>query len=97
DVGDRQRAVGLAEALDVRRPDDPERLRDTAAVLDQLPVLDRGAADRLAALRLDHRPRDRVEAACLEVAEDVDRELLPRTDVLNHRGNRRVLEKEVEL
>ena len=41
-------------------------------------VLDRHALDRLAALRLDHRARDRVQAAAVEVAEDVDRELLAR-------------------
>ena len=41
DVGDRQAAVGLAEALDVGRADDPDRLRDPRAVLDQLGVPER--------------------------------------------------------
>ena len=61
-VRDGQRAVRLAEALDVRRADNPDGLGDATAVRDQLVVLDRGPLDRLAALRLDHRPRDRVQA-----------------------------------
>ena len=63
DVGHGQRAVRLAEALDVCRADDADRLGDPGAVLDQLAVRERPALDRLAALRLDHRARDRVEAA----------------------------------
>ena len=58
------------------------------AVLDQLTVLEREALDRLAALRLDHRARDRIEAAALDVAEDVDRELLAETSLLDHRVDR---------
>ena len=66
-------------------------------MLDQLRVLDRHALDRFAALRLDHRPRDRVQAAAVEVAEDVDRELLALADLLHDRRDRRVAEEEVEL
>src|SRR3954453_20890112 len=36
DVGDAVRPVRLAEALDVRRPDEPDGLRDVASDLDQL-------------------------------------------------------------
>src|SRR5207302_5290768 len=75
DVRDAVRAVGLSEALDVRDALQRDRLRDVAADLDQLGVLDRHALDRLAPLRLDHRARDRVQAPALEVAHDVDREL----------------------
>ena len=89
DVGDRQAAVGLAEALHVGRADDADRLRDPRAVRDQLGVLQRAALDRLAALRLDHRARDRVQAAALEVAEHVDRELLAEAALLHHRVDRR--------
>ena len=85
-VRDRQAAVGLAEALHVRRPLDPHGLRDVAAVLDQLPVLERGALDRLAALGQEHRARDRVQAARFEIAEDVDRELLAEALLLHERG-----------
>src|SRR3954470_1816853 len=70
DVRDVVHAVALPEALDVRGPDEVERLRDAAAELDQRPVLDRLTLDRLAPLRLDHRARDRVEAAAVPVAED---------------------------
>ena len=90
DVGHGQRAVRLAEALDVGRADDADRLGDAGAVLDQLAVLERAALDRLAALRLDHRARDRVEAAAVDVAEDVDRELLAEAALLHHRVDRRV-------
>ncbi len=38
DVGDGQRAIWLAEALDVRRADDPGRLGDAGGVRDQLLV-----------------------------------------------------------
>ena len=58
--------------------------------VDQLRVLDRHALDRLAALRLDHRARNRVQAAAVEVAEHVDRELLARAHLLHHRVDRRV-------
>ena len=92
-----RRPVGLAEALDVRRPDDADGLGDLTRVLDQLPVLDRRALDRLAALRLDHRARDRVQAGALEVAEDVDRELLALAELLHERVDRRVAEEELEL
>ena len=97
DVGDRQAAVGLAEALDVGRADDADRLGDPRAVRDQLGVLERPALDRLAALRLDHRARDRVQAAALEVAEHVDRELLAEAALLHHRVDRRRAQVEGEL
>ena len=61
-VRHRQAAVRLAEALDVRRPLDPDGLGDEAPVLDQLLVLDGRALDRLAPFRQEHRPRDRVQA-----------------------------------
>ena len=44
-------------------PTMPQRLGDAPAVLDQLLVLDRHALDRLAALRLDHRARDRARGS----------------------------------
>ena len=73
----------------LRRADDARAVSATRrAVLDQLLVLDRHALDRLAALRLDHRPRDRVQAAALEVAEEVDRELLAAAALLHERVDR---------
>src|SRR6185312_11041544 len=77
DVGDLVPVVGDAEALDVGRAPDRQRLGDQPSELDQRLVLDRRTFDRLAALGLDHRPGDRAETPALEVAEDVDRELLP--------------------
>ena len=74
-----------------------KRLGDRAAELDQLPVLDRHALDRLAALGLDHRARDRVQAAPVEVAEDVDRELLALADRLHEARHLARAEEEVEL
>ena len=97
DVGDRQGAVRLAEALDVRGPDDADRLGHPRAVGDQLGIHERHALDRLAALRLDHRAGDRVETAPVEVAEDVDRVLLAEAQLLHHRLDRRVAEEEGEL
>ena len=60
-------------------------------------VANRHALDRLAALRLDHRPRNGVEAARLEIAEEVDRELLAGAARLHHRVLGRVVEEELEL
>src|SRR5207253_1060464 len=80
-----------------RRADEPELLRDVARELDQRLVADRHPFDRLAALRLDHRARDRVQAAAVEVAEDVDRELLAAALHLNDRGDGRVRRGEVGL
>ena len=97
DVGDLVAILGDPEALDVGRAPDRQGLRHQAAELDQLLVLDRRPLDRLAALRLDHRPGDRAEAAALEVAEDVDRELLTDTDLLHERLGRRATKVEVEL
>ncbi len=97
DVGHQMRAVRLSEALDVGRADEPERLRDVPPDLDQLGVANRHALDRLAALRLDHRPRNGVEAARLEIAEEVDRELLAGAARLHHRVLGRVVEEELEL
>ena len=90
-------AVLLPEALDVRRADQPELLCDVARELDQRLVADRHPFDRLAALRLDHRARDRVQAAAVEVAEDVDRELFAAELRLDDRVDGRVREEEVEL
>ncbi len=70
------RAVLLAETLDVGGPDELQLLGDVAGEVDQPLVADGHSLDRLAALRLDHRPRDRVQAASFEVPEDVDGELL---------------------
>ena len=97
DVGDAVRPVRLTEALDVRGTDETERLRHVATDLDQLRIADRHAFDRLAALRLDHRPRHRVEAAPFQVAEHVDGELLAAAARLHHRVDARVAEEEVEL
>src|SRR4029450_10708738 len=49
------------------------------------------------ALRLEHRSRDRVQAAAVEIAEDIDRELLAGEAGLHDRLDRRVAEEEVEL
>ena len=97
DVGDLVAPVRLTKALDVGRASQRQRLRDAAAELDQLVVLDRLPLDRLAALRLDHRARDRVQAAGLEIAEDVDRELLAEAELLDERIDRRVAQEELEL
>src|SRR5215208_757811 len=96
DVGD-PLVAAVAKALHVRRPADPDRLGDEAPELDQVAVADRHALDRLAALRLDHRARDRTEAAALEVAEDVDRELDAGAQALDERGDARAPQVEVEL
>src|SRR6185312_12405339 len=61
DVGYAEAYVGVAEHLDRRGPPHAERLDDLAAELDHLRVVDRGALDRLAATRLEHRARDRVQ------------------------------------
>ena len=97
DVGEEEPAVRLPEALHVRRAEDRQRLRDAPPELDQLDVGDRHPLDRLAALRLDHRAGDRVQAAALEVAEDVDRELLSEAALLHERVGGRVAEEELEL
>src|SRR6266550_8892316 len=89
--------VGLAEALNVRRADEADRLGHQAPDLDQLGVGDRHPLDRLSAFRLDHRARDRIEAAPLEVAEDVNRELLAVAYGLHHRVLARVAKEELEL
>ncbi len=96
-VGDLVAPVGLAEALDRAGPDEAERLGHLGAELDQITILDRHPLDRLATLGLDHRARDRVQAAGVEVAEDVDRELLAPAGGLDERVDRRVAEEEVEL
>ena len=91
-------AIGrLPEALDGAGAAQAECLGDGAADLDQGGVLERCALDLLAALRLDHRARDRVEAAAVEVAEHVDRELGAAAALLHHRRERGVAEEEVEL
>src|SRR5919197_2742021 len=97
DVRDQVRTVVLAETLNVRRPDEPQLLGNISCELDQLRVANRHALDRFAALRLDHRARDRVQAAPIEIAEDVDRELLARETDLHDRLDRRVAEEELEL
>src|ERR687895_274567 len=96
-VGDVMAAVVLAEALDVRRTPDRERLRDVSPERDQVPVLHRHALDGFAALGLDHCSRDRIQAAPLEVAQHVDRELLALAARLDERRHRRPLEVEREL
>src|SRR5207244_10036256 len=52
--------------------------------IDQLLVADDRPLDRLSAARLEHRPRDRVQAAPLEVAEAIDRELGTVHGALDH-------------
>src|SRR4051794_16074248 len=84
DVGDPEADLGIAEGLDGAGPAHAERLADGPAELDELLVVDDGPLDRLAAARLDHRARDRVEAAPVEVAEQVDRELRPAHEPLDH-------------
>src|SRR5438093_3696788 len=93
DVREVVRPVGLAEALDVRRPDELELLGDVAGQLDQLLVANAHPFDRLAALRLDHRARDRVETTTFEVAEHVDRKLLATEARLHDRVDGRVAEE----
>jgi hypothetical protein len=91
-------AIGcFAEALDGARAAQAECLGDGAADLDQGGVFERRALDLLAALRLNHRARDRVEAAAIEVAEHVDREFGAAAALLHHRRQRGVAEEEVEL
>ena len=77
DIGDAQAELGVAEALDHARAARADQLRDGAAELDQLGVGEHHALDRLAAAGFDHRARDRVEAAPVEVAEAVDRDSGP--------------------
>src|SRR5205807_1601592 len=97
DVGDEVQAVVFPKALDVGRADESQLLRHVAGELDQPLVADRHPLDRLTALRLDHRAWDRVQAPAVEVAEDVDRELLARETRLHDRINRGVAEEEAEL
>src|SRR5271154_3814587 len=68
DVGDPQPDVGIAEDLDGGGPAYAQSLHHLGAELDQLLVMDDLALDRLAASRLDHRARYRVQAAAVEVA-----------------------------
>ena len=91
------RAVRLTEALDVCGADELQLLRDVARDVDQPLVANRHALDRLAPFRLDHRARDRIQTAAVEIAEDVDRELLAREADLHDRVDRRVAEEEPEL
>jgi hypothetical protein len=85
DVGDAEPDLAVAEDLHGAGAAHAERLDDRAAELDQLGVGDRRALDRLAAARLEHRARDRVEAAAVEVGERVDRELRAVHRALDHR------------
>ena len=86
DVGDAEADVLVTEGLDRARTACADRLDDVACERDQLGVLDDGALDRLAPARLDHRARDRVEAAPVAVAERVDRVLRPVHELLHHHG-----------
>ncbi len=86
-----------AEALHRRRADHAEGLAHVAPERDELVVGDRHPLDRLAAFRLDHRSRDRVQAAAFEIAEDVHGELLAGADLLHERLRRGAGEEEVEL
>jgi hypothetical protein len=97
DVGHLVPVGRLAEALDRAGAAQAEHLGDRAAHLHERGILEGGALDLLAALRLDHRARNRVEAAAVEVAQHVDRELRARAALLHHRGQGGVAEEEVEL
>ena len=59
--------------------------------------MDDFALDRLAPARLEHRARDRVQAAAVEVAEAVDRALGAAHRALDHRCLGDVVEKEPRL
>src|SRR4051812_48730056 len=63
DVGDAEADVLVAEGLDRAWAARADRLHDVASERDKLGVVNDGALDRLAPARLDHRARDRVEAA----------------------------------
>ena len=84
DVGHAQAELGVAEHLHGRRTAQRQRLGDGAAEVDQLRVGDRRALDRLAAARLEHRARDRVQAAAVAVAQQVDGELGAVHEALDH-------------
>src|SRR4051794_32681734 len=83
-VGDAKPDLGVAEGLHRAGPAHGQRLADRPAEFDQLAVGDHRALDRLATARFDHRARDRVEAAAVEVTEDVDRELGAAHQPLDH-------------
>ena len=63
----------------------------------ELGIVERLALDLLAALGLQHRPRDRPQGPPVEVAEAVDRELRAVERLLVHRFERRVALEEREL
>ena len=67
------------------------------ADLDDLGVVGDLALDGLAAARLEHRARDRVDAAPVPVAERVDRDVLAAEHPLPHRRLADVLGEEVRL
>src|SRR5207248_2201357 len=73
-VGDPEAEVRVAEHLDGTKSLHKQRLAYPPAEVDQLLVVHHRALDRLAAARLDHRARDGVQAAAVEVAQKVDRE-----------------------
>ena len=68
----------------VAGPATAQRLHHAPAELDQLLVVDHFALDRLASARLEHRARDRVQAAPVVVAEAVDRQLRTVHRALDH-------------
>ena len=74
-----------------------QSLRHKPSVVDQLRIPRRHTLDGFAAFRLDHCSRDRIQAAALGVAEDVDRELLAVAHLLHHRLLGRVAEEELQL
>ena len=70
-------------------PTIPSASATRPAVLDQVPVLDRHPLDRLAALRLDHRARDRVRGSGASRSQKTSIEnSSPRADLLHHRRRR---------
>src|SRR5207247_10466094 len=76
DVRDQVAAICLPKALDVCGADEQQLLGHAARERHQRLVANRHPLDRLASFRLDHRARDRIQAASRQVAEDVYGELL---------------------
>ena len=97
DVVDPDPELGVAKDLDGAGTAHGQRLPHPPAELHQLGVRHDRPLDRLAAARLEHRPRDRVEAAPLHVAQQVDREVRAAEQALDHHRLVRVADEELHL
>ena len=96
DVRHRKRSVGSRKHCTFAGPLIPTALRSGRRTRSSSRSLSR-PLDRLAALGQEHRARNRIQAAAVHVAEDVDRELLAETGLLHERRDVRVREEEREL